>query len=234
MHPSDDDLNPPPTGEAIIVSELLASNKKKAHYHTIAYDKHDRPTGEVGHPMELGRMMPAQFSRMMWNIPYFVVFTSSVWLGFHFLFYPYDYANTFRDLSEETYITMLVIAFFFGVGIVVEVCAWLFRKHWPAGKSGDISVDSSPPISSKEGPCDCDAIDAEETDQFSDIDTIVYHIGRPSSEDLLADASRATAPGIFVCGPIGMVQTLRAATGLENSALGLLTRYAVYEESFEL
>ena len=236
MHPSDDDLNPvkpPPTDESELVS------KKEAHYHTIVYDKQDRPTSAVGHSMELGRMMPAQFTRMVWNIPFFVVFTSSVWLGFHFMFFRYDYAPTFRDLSEETYITMLVIAFYFGVGMVVEVCAWLFRKYWPAGtstSSGNSSVDSSLQISSKEEPSDCEAVDdvAEADPSHSGFDTIVYHVGRPSAEDLLADASRATAPGIFVCGPMGMVQTLRTAVGLENSALTLLTRYAVYEESFEM
>jgi predicted ferric reductase len=177
-----------------------------------------------GHAMELGRMMPARFSRMIWNVPYFVAFTSSVWLGFHFLFYPFDYVPSVRDLIEETYITVLVILFFFGVGCVIELSVLIFRKHWPAPKSSDIAV-----VSSSKKELD---MDMEKSVKFSS--TIKYNVGRPSPDDLLADASRASAPGIFVCGPVGMVQSLRAATAVENKPFGLLTRYAIYEESFEM
>ena len=175
-------------------------------------------------------MMPARFSRMIWNVPYFVAFTSSVWLGFHFLFYPYDYAPTFRDLSEETYITMLVISFFFGMGIVIELIVLICRKHWPAPKGSDIAIISSSDIMAKEEQFE--GKDVEKSVHYTN--AIIYNVGRPSSEDFLADASRASAPGIFVCGPVGMVQTLRAAAARENSPLGLLTRYAIYEESFEM
>jgi predicted ferric reductase len=206
-------------------------NQKDVSHQAITFkDLNSDNCGGTGHKMELGRMMPARFTRMIWNVPYFVVFTSSVWLGFHFLFYPYDYAPTFRDLSEETYIAMLVIAFFLGAGIVVEIIAFLFRKHLPAPKQDDIVLAAFSEMSSKQDQQN--SIDNESTAKYSD--SIMCKVGRPNADDLLADATQATAPGIFVCGPISLVQTLRAAAGIENSPFRLLTRYAIYEESFEM
>ena len=225
---SDEDLKSPKP-EVAIASELKIQ-EKAANHQILTYTQKDASVSGAGHAMELGRMMPARFSRMIWNIPYFIAFTSSVWLGFHFLFYPFDYVPTFRDLSEETYITMLVIMFFFGVGVVIEASVLIFRKHWPAPQNGDISVVSSSQFSTKEEGSE--TIVAEQTGKCAN--TIIYNVGRPNAEDFLADASRASAPGIFVCGPVGMVQTLRAAAAVENSPFGLLTRYAIYEESFEM
>ena len=175
-------------------------------------------------------MMPARFSRMIWNVPYFAAYTISVWLGFHFLFVSFDYVPSSRDHSEETYITALVIASFFGMGVVIEASVLIFRKHWPAPQNDGIVVVTSPQVSSKEEQVQSAKVVA--VDDFADI--TVYNIGRPTSEDLLADAARASAPGIFVCGPVGLVQTLRDAAAAENSPFGLLTRYAIYEESFEM
>jgi predicted ferric reductase len=225
IHNSDDDLKKDVSTQSDETPVLELENMKENHQvitHTVESSGDSNKSS--GHAMELGRMMPARFSRMIWNVPYFVVFTSSVWLGFHFLFYPYDYAPSFRDLSEETYITILVILFFFGVGCVIELSVLIFRKHWPAPKSSDIAV-----VSSSKKELD---MDMEKSVKFSS--TIKYNVGRPSPDDLLADASRASAPGIFVCGPVGMVQSLRAAAAIENSPFGLLTRYAIYEESFEM
>ena len=231
IHNSDEDLKKDvsPHGDSVDTSVL--DTQKKGEYQVITCtDRNPGNSNGTGHAMELGRMMPARFSRMIWNVPYFVAFTSSVWLGFHFLFYPYDYAPTFRDLSEETYITMLVISFFFGMGIVIELIVLICRKHWPAPKGSDVAIISSSDIMAKEEQFE--GKDVEKSVHYTN--AIIYNVGRPSSEDFLADASRASAPGIFVCGPVGMVQTLRAAAARENSPLGLLTRYAIYEESFEM
>jgi hypothetical protein len=41
---------------------------------------------QQGLPMELGRMMPARFSKFYWNIPLFMAFTISVWPAFIVLY----------------------------------------------------------------------------------------------------------------------------------------------------
>lgn len=63
-----------------------------------------------GHTMELARMMPARFSSIKWNIPYFFAFSASVWLAFHIMFSQYDYSevSSYRDNSELVWVTILV------------------------------------------------------------------------------------------------------------------------------
>ena len=189
-------------------------------------------TIQTGHTMELGRMMPARHARIIWNVPYFLVFTSTVWIGFHLMLYQYNATSTYRELSKEMINTMLIVVFFFSVGVLTETCVLLCRKKWPAPRTDVIAstVDMFSDMISREE--EISAITSEDSTQLSD--SILICIGRPSSDDMLADASRAAAPGIFVCGPVDMVKTLRAAVGIENSAFGLLTRYAIYEESFEM
>ena len=236
---------PPPGDEITSNMEML----QKVNHTIITYNGENPGSGNsAGHAMELGRMMPARFSRMIWNVPYFIAFTSSVWLGFHFMFFPYDYVSlgTYRENSEEAYITMLVIAFFFGFGIVIECCVLMFRKHWPAPCTDDGTVASTSQVQDKLGQTNEETttqFNTSSDEQFEEKkeatnvkfnDSFQYVVGRPNSEDMLSDACRANAPGLYVCGPTGMVQTLRAAAALENSPYGLLTRYAIYEESFEM
>jgi ferredoxin-NADP reductase len=232
-HPCDheDDLGRGKTLQDGITSNL--DDVKEVNHQTITFTNNssDNSSG-TGHAMELGRMMPARYSRMVWNAPYFVAFTSSVWLGFHFMFYPYDYVEfgSYREYSEQAYITMLVIVFFFGVGCVVELSVLILRKYWPAPSNKDITVTSTSKGDSEVGQCKSNS-----GNKFATMnDNFHNNVGRPNSEDMLADASRASAPGLFVCGPPGMVQTLRSAAGVENAPYSFLTRYAIYEESFEM
>ena len=220
--------------EAICKHEVRHSGShmyKKVDHQTISFivenDAISNDVKGIGHALELARMMPARFSRMIWNLPYFAVYTSSLWLGFHFIFFNYDSVSSVRDRSKEVYITVLVVAFFLGVGIIIEVSVLLFRKYWPAPRYDDFGIVSSSEINPKEEQFV--ANDIEKTSEM-----IQYYVGRPSSEHMLADASQASAPGLFVCGPVGMVQLLHSAARIENSAFGCLTRYAIYEESFEM
>jgi hypothetical protein len=121
----------------------------------------------------------------------------------------------------------MVIAFFFGVGVVIESVVLMLRKHWPAPINGGTTVTSTPVGIIKEDP--------SQVNKISHFDNAFPCVmGRPNAEDFLADASLAMAPGLYVCGPVGMVHTLRVAAGQENSTFGFLTRYAIYEESFEM
>jgi predicted ferric reductase len=186
----------------------------------------------TGHSMELGRMMPARFSRILMNVPYFIAFSTSVWLGFHIMFSTFDYVPSYRDLNEQVYASIVLIAYFFGAGIVVEAVVLLFRKYWSSTNSNDLVVvdASSKRIALEEHEV---GVDMEKRSSHVS-DKYQFFTGRPSADDMLTDASLASAPGLFVCGPIGMTQMLRAAAGVENSACKLLTRYAIYEESFEM
>jgi predicted ferric reductase len=181
-----------------------------------------------GHNMELARMMPARFSSMKWNLPYFIAFASSVWLAFHIMFSQYDQARSYRDRSEEAWVTILVVIFFLLFGVVVEGSVLLFRKRWPAPRLDDFQV-----VHAAHNGVTSMKLRGDSA-MHPNADMIESFSGRPSTSDMLADAQLATAPGIFICGPKAMTQLLRAAAGKENSALGFLTRYAIYEESFEM
>ena len=72
-------------------------------------------------------------------------------------------------------------------------------------------------------------LDSSTTLEFS----IVVVVGRPTVGTLLADASAASAPGIFLCGPVSLCDVVWKEVRKENSFLGL-TRYCVYDEPFEM
>jgi predicted ferric reductase len=180
-----------------------------------------------GHHMELARMMPARFSSIKWNLPYFIAFAGSVWLGFHVMFSQYDYGPSYRELSEEVWVTILLVVFFVCVGALIEASVLLFRKKWPAPRFDDFQVIHATQNRMK-------AIDVSSEAEVNLSSFFESFTGRPSPSDMLADAQLATAPGIFTCGPKEMTQMLRAAAGQENSTFGFLTRYAIYEESFEM
>lgn len=205
--------------------------EKKANHTTISYTIGTSGVSNgVGHAMEIGRMMPARFSRMVWNVPYFAVFTISIWLGFSFTFHPNPHESTFRELSQQAWNSILLTAFFLGVGIIVEASVLLFRNQLPAHCAGDSTVAMSSQGSLKKVESEPSSIENMATAS----DMYQYNFGRPSPIDMLADASLSTSPGLFVCGPKALVQTLYAAARQENSQLGAFRRYAIYEESFEM
>ena len=182
-----------------------------------------------GHNMELARMMPARFRHIRWNIPYFAVFSGSVWLGFHIEFYPYDYSSTdLKGFSEQVWITFFVFLLFVGVGIVVESMVLHFRKYWPAPRPDDFDIVSSSKMDAKKQDKMTASLASTDISGLFEL-----HHGRPGPEDVFVDARRANAPGIFLCGPAPMVQMVRQEARQENSYFGL-TRYVLYEESFEM
>jgi hypothetical protein len=139
-----------------------------------------------------------------------------VWLFFHFTFFPYTGdQNTFAQMSDETWITMLLIVFCFCCGFAIEATVLLFRTHWPAPRPATFDVVTYEKSGSEEGK------------------SSLHHVfGRPTDEAIFAQAQSATAPGIFMCGPEGLRAIVKKRARQENSNFGL-TRYCLYEEEFE-
>jgi predicted ferric reductase len=186
---------------------------------------------EQGHAMELARMMPGRHSKIQWNLPYFLIFTSCIWLGFHFVFAPSSWKRTsYNSMSRAIWVTLLVVEMAFTIGTVTEVVVLLFRNKWPAPKADTFDVLSSAATGRARHSEDLDAVLSVDSTSNSSIEVLP---GRPGPEDILVEASLACAPGIFVCGPPALVQMARAEARKENSLLGL-TRYCIYEEGFEM
>jgi hypothetical protein len=170
-----------------------------------------------GFAMELARMMPGRFAQVRRNIPLFIAFSGMVWLFFHFTFFPYaDVKNTFAQMSDETWITILLIVFCFACGVAIEAMVLLFRTHWPAPR-----------------PAAFDVVTYENSGIEGGESSLHHVCGRPTHEALFAQAQSATAPGIFMCGAEGLCAIVKKRARQENSYFGR-TRYCLYEEAFEM
>jgi hypothetical protein len=185
------------------------------------------------HSMELARMLPARYLHVVWNIPYFLAFSGALWLGFHLMFFPFNWAGpSLASMSKQTWITALVIVYFVALAIIIEAIVLLFRKRWPSPRPDDYEVEVAAVASGDNNEVDAEANGVE--NKVADVSgCFAVQEGRFGPEDVFADARTAYAPGIFLCGPIPMVAMVRAEARKENSLLGL-TRYALYEEAFEM
>jgi hypothetical protein len=118
--------------------------------------------------------------------------------------------------------TLVMTAMFWVFGVLVEGTVLHLRKYWPTPTFDDFEIYLPPKQGEAGSKC---TLDSEYTSL-----TIVH--GRPTGEKVLAAAESSEAPGIFMCGPVPMINMIRNETNKQNSWLGL-TRFCLYEEPFE-
>jgi predicted ferric reductase len=188
----------------------------------------DKPVKyQQGFPMELGRMMPARYSKFYWNIPLLVAFNIAIWPAYILIHKTYFIEGevNFKDLSTTAFYTVVMVLMFGVFGILLEGVVLHFRKHWPSEKvdSFELVVESSLNFRvSMTGP----ANEVDDNDLFKILP------GRPTGPQLLEGARKAEAPGIFMCGPEKLIHMVKRETNKENTWLGR-TRYCLYDEPFE-
>jgi hypothetical protein len=186
-----------------------------------------------GHPLELARMLPRRYSVAVWNFPFFLLFTVSVFVGFQLLWdqNPHDPMN-YYDLSKMTWLVLYVVPLYFGFGILSEACVLGLRKYWPQPKLDDFEIVA---VGGKMKELnDSDDGDINEDGNLPSANvTIVYRQGRPNADQVFEDARVAAEPGIFMCGPSALTHMVKAEASKENSYLGL-TRYCLYDEPYEM
>jgi hypothetical protein len=180
-----------------------------------------------GFEMEPARLMAGRYSEVLQNIPLFAGLSFGLWIGLWIIFHWYNKGNYTQYKVNliiagvwGPVITILVLIAF---SLVLETSALLLHKCWPAPK-GD-SFDIGEYLSKN------DSMEVVETD--SSCVRMILLRGRPSAEDLLAGASLASAPGIFLCGPVALTDFVKKEAGKENSLFGL-TRFCLYDEPSEL
>ncbi|GAX28218.1 hypothetical protein FisN_41Lu013 [Fistulifera solaris] len=186
-----------------------------------------------GHPLELARMLPRRYSIALWNFPFFLLFTVSVFAGFQLLWdqNPHDPMN-YYDLSKMTWLVLYLIPIYFGFGILSEACVLGLRKYWPQPTPDDFEiVAAGGKMKELNDPDDGDI--NEDGNLPSANVTIVYRQGRPNADQVFEDARMAAEPGIFMCGPSALTHMVKAEASKENSYLGL-TRYCLYDEPYEM
>jgi predicted ferric reductase len=120
-------------------------------------------------------------------------------------------------------VPIYLVPFCLGFAVLVEVSVLNLRQYWSAPKKDNYE------LAQFEGRDNC--IEMVETDN-SRI-RVEHHGGRPSANDIMADASSAEPPDIFMCGPVSMTDAIKKETRKEHSLLGF-TRFCLYEEPFEM
>jgi hypothetical protein len=180
-----------------------------------------------GFPMELGRMMPARFSKWYWNIPVLVAFNIPIWSAFIVIYKTYylEGGENFKELSATACYTAVVVLMFGVFGFLVEGIVLHIRSKWPSEclDSFELVVETSLNLRvNMRGP----------GDQESKGELYRILPGRPVGAQVLDDARKVEAPGNFMCGPDPLIRMVKKETNKENSLFGR-TRYCLYEEPFE-
>ena len=201
-----------------------------AEFAVIQFDTDD----SAGHPLELARMLPRRYSNPIWNIPFFVFFSGTNFLGLWYLFNknPHPHPMNYYDLSKATWITLYAVLMYLAFGVLAEACVLGLRKYWPQPSPDQYEIISARPMD--EHSSAMLVVDNESLLPNNDNGMIiVYRNGRPTCDQLLDDARQAAEPGIFLCGPSALTHMVKAEASKENSYLGL-TRYCLYDEPYEM
>lgn len=175
-----------------------------------------------GFAVEVARTMPARFSQMQSNIPYAGGFVCFMWLGFHMTFSHYSWNDdtSYSGLTKVTWYTILFVVLSVAYGAAVEVLELLYRKYGRPPQPDDFVLEEKKGL----------PVDTSKMDVSNMFET---QSGRPTADQLLCDARMASAPGIFLCGPSAMCDSVWKEVRKENSFLGR-TRYCMYDEPFEM
>jgi hypothetical protein len=181
-------------------------------------------TAVAGHAMELPRMLPGRHASFCLNLPYALAFSFLMWLSFHVMFEPYtwhDDLKGYRDMADMGLLLLVVVVMMFAIAAVYEIVVLSTPPNTvtPKLEFDDVVED--------------EAVTAAKVVSVSTASLVTVKIGRPVAQEMLNNASSATCPGIFVCGPAGLTAAVWKEVRKENSFL-LRTRYCVYEEVFEL
>jgi predicted ferric reductase len=178
-------------------------------------------------PMEVARMMPSRFKNISFNLPLFISFSGTLWAGFAIIFETYhihrnEEESNFKRMSSPAFFALLLPVFYLVAGFCIEGSVLLLRKFWPSEHLDDFELVQNHASSDE----------TEMRESLCESTTIEMIRGRPTAEQMLTTAREHEAPGIFMCGPVQMIDMVRRETSKENSWLGR-TRFCLYEESFE-
>lgn len=182
----------------------------------------------VGHDMEPSRFMPALYSKILQNVPQFFFMSSSLWIGLVVCAH-YMSNGHFKILHWVSAIWSILVYLMISVALFIfsEVFFLLWAKRGP------------PEGNEANSTTQVDKVNVAGRQKLNDNESgvalvvIEHRYSRPTATDIFSGLNTSECPGIFMCGPPGLTQMVREETAKENSHFGL-TRYAVYEEPFEL
>ncbi|KAG7340021.1 ferric reductase like transmembrane component [Nitzschia inconspicua] len=184
----------------------------------------DTPEGQEvkakGHVMEVGRMM-SDCNDMLWrNIPLLLAAGCIMWVSYILIIHWYS----IRVPSQNQFYTrvwgvLLALVISIVASIALE-CIMILdcRKHWPTGKE---IAESSFPVTRAFQTIPESAMTT--TTMMVGGDTLLAHAnlvkwnrGRPVPSLLVEDSKNYTAPAMFLCGPVPLMDAVRQECTLEK------------------
>ena len=173
-----------------------------------------------GHTMELGRFMPARYTKIWHNIPTLVAVGGSMWLFFYIIWYYYDvYDFVVHENLARTWGLAVCFLSAIGLGIFFEGSALVAARKLAANASPQKSFETA-----EYAPTETLEVGSP---------TFEYRAGRPNVQELFRGASESEYPAIFMCGPVAMTAMVKGEARKRNSIFGF-TGMSLYEEPFEM
>ena len=182
--------------------------------------------GGGGHAMELGRFMPAKYTKIWKNVPALLVVGGTMWVSFYICWYYYDNYTSYRINANYMRIWPLIVSLMSTVGIAIffEGGSLLVAAH--KQKSGSTPVERTVESTAYAAA----VVEGGDTVGCSSLE---YRTGRPKSEDFSVGFDDAERPAIFCCGPVPLVENVKKEARIHNGIFGFIG-VAVYEEPFEM
>lgn len=223
-----------PVPPSAVVDKEVSNSSQQRRTEKIDLDEHSAREAHVAlactedwvaPAMELYRFMPARHTRVWQNFPALFAIGGSQWIFFNIIFY---YYNGYHVRNHEFYDRLwpLILCVFSAIGIItaIEGCAMVMSKLSRSGEDNDSNLENNFSI---------EISSADEEIQTTAESLIIHRTGRPTTIDIFGETRNAECPGIFMCGPPAMTQMVRREARKENSSFGL-TRYAIYEDPFQM
>lgn len=224
-------------------SSLDHEHRKSSESEGASFPASERSTAlafNASFDMEVARLMPGRFHNPLWNLPAFVWLSFTILLGYHIIIFYYNAAaENIRFIPARIWGTLISVAMCVSCAAAAEFAILKFRRHWPSPKADDFAVsqyfavDKGIPVDIDETFEDELVTSAENSERRAVVTLLEHAQGRPTVDELFAEAREANAPGIFTCGPVTLMQAIVKEAGKENSSFGY-TRYCIYGEPFEM
>lgn len=211
-------------------------------------DTQTRPVVGDGLPFTPTMFSPGSRIGIKGNIPVFVTFTASAWLGLWVIWYLYINRFHSHQILPRFWGALAFAAVALGIAIIAN---FFMRRRsletsdaflWqPVDREDENRIEME---SIEKGGAglneedDGEDVLAAEPDA---IDAVTYEekTGRPSVHDLLKGVEEAKCPGLFMCGPTQLMDDLKEAAEERcmiriRQCIQGTPHIAIYEETFEM
>lgn len=152
-----------------------------------------------------------------------------MWLCFYICWYYYDNSDKYRVNTNYMRVWPLIVSLLAAVGIAVffELASLFLAAAQEDQATGETFEKAEYAATTNV------ATDGGENVGVGCTTSLEYRIGRPKAEDFSVGFTDSERPAIFCCGPVPLVENVKAEARRRNGLFGF-TGVAFYEEPFEM